>query len=65
MHKWYDASTLIDANLEAGRGDRPALWSGNERIETVRIQRSLLYVRKVNLQKGAEETKEESNLLGF
>ena len=32
MHKWYNASTLIDANLEAGRGDRPALWSGNERI---------------------------------
>ena len=32
MLKWYNASTLIDANLEAGRGDHPAIWSGEERI---------------------------------
>ena len=32
MSEWYNASTLIDANLEAGRGERTAIWSGNERI---------------------------------
>ncbi len=32
MSEWYNASTLIDANLEAGRGERTAIWSGYERI---------------------------------
>ena len=30
--KWYNASVLVDRNLEAGRADKPAIYCGDEQV---------------------------------
>jgi O-6-methylguanine DNA methyltransferase len=54
--EWYNASLIIDRNLEAGREDKIAIYSGDEQVSYGELARRIgrpAAVRAVGLANGA------------